>query len=84
MDSSEIYEAVKCAFIDAMETRGPQPQMMRIDPFDAEDDAGEPVRVVGVYDDADIMKFVVIEEGADGEIYPIVRKSIYRKGTASG
>ncbi|MGK9261202.1 hypothetical protein KXS15_09585 [Sinorhizobium meliloti] len=83
MDSNDMYEAVKHAFIDAMATREPAPRMMRIDPFDAQDEDGEAVRVVGIIDDEDMMKFVVIEEGGDGEIYPIARSSIYRKDNAT-
>ncbi len=85
MDSRDMYEAMKCAFIDAMATREPAPRMMRIDPFDAEDEDGLPVRVVGVYEDDDMMKFVVVEESEDGEIYPVVRRGgIYKAAAQSG
>ena len=84
IDGAEVYEATKAAFIDAMADMKNRPVMMRIEPFDAEDDGGDPVRVVGIIDDDEsFIRFVVIEEGEDGEIYPIVRSTIYRKGTAA-
>ncbi|MCA1970688.1 MAG: hypothetical protein LDL42_16275 [Rhizobium sp.] len=84
MDYSEIYEAVKCGFIDAMDEAKAKPRMMKIDQFEAEDDAGEPVTVVGIIDDdEEFIKFIVIEEWEDGELTPIVRRNIYKKGTAA-
>jgi hypothetical protein len=79
-----MYEAVKYAFSDALAEIKPKPHMMRIDPFDAEDDGGDPVRVIGVIDDDDdMLKFIVIEEDQDGAIYPIARTTIYRKGSGA-
>ncbi|MBV2183844.1 MAG: hypothetical protein WC048_18050 [Rhizobium sp.] len=84
MEYAEIYEAVKCGFIDAMEEMKAKPRMMKIDRFEAEDDAGEPVTVVGIIDDdEEFIKFIVIEEWEDGELTPIVRRNIYKKGTAA-
>lgn len=82
MDSRETYEAMRAAFTDALAEHKPEPPMIPIDPFDAEDEGGDPVRVVGITTDDDMLKFVVIEEDADGAIYPIVRTSIYRKGAS--
>jgi hypothetical protein len=83
MDSGDIYHAVKEAFSDVLAEMKPSPKMMRIDAFDAEDDGGDPVRVIGVIEDEDILKFLVIEDGGDGELYPIARSHIYKKGTAA-
>jgi hypothetical protein len=83
MDYSEHYEAAKAAFIDAMAETTPRSQMMPVEAFDAEDDGGDPVRVIGVIEDGEVLKFLVIEESEDGEIYPIARTTIYRKGTAA-
>ena len=83
MDSSDMYEAMKHAFIDAMATREPPPRLIRIEPFDAVDEDDAPARVVGIYDDEDMMKFVVIAQEEDGEIYPIVRTNVYRKSLDS-
>ncbi|KAA9386905.1 hypothetical protein [Neorhizobium galegae] len=82
MDYADHYSATKDAIIDALAAVKPSPKMMRIDAFDAEDDGGEPVRVIGVIEDDDILKFLVIESDADGEIYPIARSHIYKKGTS--
>lgn len=81
MDAGDIYQATKDAFIDAMAEVKPQPRLMRIDEFMAEDEEGQPVRVVGVIDDPDLMRFVVIEEDEDGQIYPIARQAIFKAGT---
>ncbi|MBB2753344.1 UNVERIFIED_ORG: hypothetical protein GGI57_004066 [Rhizobium aethiopicum] len=43
---------------------------MRVDAFDAEAEDGKPVRVIGVIDDDNMMKFPVIEEDEDGAIFP--------------
>lgn len=82
MEYAEMYEATKAAFLDAMAESKKQPRMMAISPFDAEDDAGDPVRVVGVIDEEDGMRFIVIEEESDGSIIPIARTSIFRRGAA--
>ena len=83
MDYAETYGAVKAAFLDALSEHKKQPRLMRIEAFDAEDADGEPVRVVGIIDEDDGMRFVVIEEDAEGEIYPIARSQIFRKGSAA-
>ena len=84
MESGEVYEAVKCAFIDAMAEMKTRAPMMRINEFEAEDESGDPVRVVGIIDDDDdFMRFIVVEESEEGEVYPVVRRTIYRKGTAA-
>ena len=84
IDDADVYEATKAAIIDAMADMKNRPVMMRIDPFDAEDETGDPVRVVGIIDDDDdFMRFIVVEESEDGEVYPVVRRTIYRKGTAA-
>lgn len=84
IDGSDVYEATKAAFIDAMAEAKTRAPMMHIKEFDAEDESGDPVRVVGIVEDDDMLKFIVVEEGEDGEVYPIVRTEIYRKGTAAG
>jgi len=81
MDARDMYETMKTAFVDALAERKPEPPMMRIDAFDAEDEGGDPVRVVGVTVEDDMLKFIVIEEDADGAIYPIVRTQIFKKGS---
>lgn len=78
MDERTMYETTKAAFADALAERPAAPRMMRIDPFDALDEGGEPVRVIGVYDDHEDMRFVIIATEADGEIYPVAARSIYR------
>lgn len=81
MDYADHYNATKDAIIDALATvkRSP-PTMMAVEAFDAEDDGGLPVRVIGVVEDEDMLKFIVIETDEDGAIFPIVRTTIYRKG----
>ncbi|MBB4580387.1 hypothetical protein GGE45_002717 [Rhizobium aethiopicum] len=82
MDYGELYNATKAAFTDALAEHKSRPRLMRIDAFDAEDEDGTPVRVIGVLDDNDAMKFVVVEEDEDGAIFPVARQLIYRKGAA--
>lgn len=63
IDAGEVYESTKAAFLDALASQPKAGRMMRIDPFDAEDEDGEPIRVIGVYDnDGDDMRFIVINE----------------------
>ncbi len=69
MDFQEHYESTKAAFTDALAGVKQQPVMMRIDPFDAEDEDGEPIRIIGVYDDHNEMRFIAIHEMENGEIY---------------
>lgn len=49
--------------------------------FDAVNDDGRPVRVIGVVDEEDMMKSIVIIEAADGdaEFYPIVENSVFNR-----
>ncbi len=84
MDYNDHYSATKDAIIDALASVKPPPRMMRIDAFDAEDEDGETVRVIGVAEcqEDDILKFIVIETDEDGQVYPIVRTTIYRKAEA--
>lgn len=82
MDERTLYETTKAAFADALAERPAAPRMMRIDPFDALDEAGDPVRVIGVYDDQEDMRFVIIVTESDGEIYPIAARSIYKMPNA--
>ncbi|ACE92042.1 hypothetical protein RHECIAT_CH0003094 [Rhizobium etli CIAT 652] len=82
MDYSELYNATKDAFTDALAEHKGRPRLMRIDAFDAEDEDGKPVRVIGVLDDDDAMKFVIIEEDEDGAIFPVPCSSVYRKSAA--
>ncbi|PDT09781.1 hypothetical protein [Rhizobium sp. M1] len=82
MDYGELYNATKDAFTDALAEHKGRPRLMRIDAFDAEDEDGTPVQVIGVLDDDDAMKFVVIEEDDDGAIFPVARSVIYRKSAA--
>ncbi len=84
MDYQEHYESTKAAFTDALAGVKQQPIMMRIDPFDAEDEDGEPIRIIGVYDDHNEMRFIAIHEQENGEIYPSPISPIYKKGTAAG
>lgn len=78
MDERTLYETTKAAFADALAERPTAPRMIRIDPFDAVDEEGGPVRVVGVYDDETDMRFIIIATDPDGEIYPVAARSIYR------
>lgn len=82
MDERTLYDVTKSAFSDALAERPAAPRMMRIDPFDALDEDGEPVRVIGVYDDEEDMRFVIIATEPDGEIYPVAARSIYRAPSA--
>lgn len=83
MDSQEHYESTKAAFTDALAGVERQPLMMSIEPFEAEDEDGEPIRIIGVYDDHNEMRFIAIHEMENGEIYPSPISPIYKKGTAA-
>ncbi|MBX5132524.1 hypothetical protein HJB80_07585 [Rhizobium lentis] len=83
-DQRDMYEAMRNAFTDALAEHKSRPRLMRIDAFDAEDEDGTPVRVIGVIDDDDAMKFVVIEEDEDGAIFPVARQLIFKKEPAVG
>lgn len=78
MDERTMYETTKAALADALAERPAAPRMMRIDPFDAVDEDGDPVRVVGIYDDHEDMRFVIIATEPDGEIYPVAARSLYK------
>ncbi|MGR9372319.1 hypothetical protein [Rhizobium leguminosarum] len=82
MDYGELYNATKDAFTDALAEHKTRPRLMRIDAFEAEDEDGKPLKVIGVIDDDDMMKFVVIEEDEDGAIFPSPCSTVYRKGVA--
>lgn len=82
MDAREMYDSTKAAFLDALSAQPKEVRMMRIDPFDAEDEDGGPLRVVGIYDDDREMRFVVIEEQADGELMPFACSSVFKKGSS--
>jgi len=81
--ASEVYESTKAAFLDALAAQPKAARMMRIDPFDAEDEDGETIRVIGVYDDDEEMRFIVINEEASGEIYPVACRTVFKKGSSS-
>lgn len=84
MSVEENYALMKDAVTDAMTEMKTSPRLMRINEFDAEDESGDPLRVVGICDAGDDLQFVVIGEWDDGEIYPtIMRTPIYKKGTAA-
>lgn len=85
MDSRETYEIMKAAFSDALSEAKPTSRIMRIDPFEAEDDSGDPVQVIGVYDndDDDDMRFIGICEDQDGMIYPVPLRTLYPRGAAA-
>ncbi|WP_145964866.1 hypothetical protein [Rhizobium leguminosarum] len=83
MDERTVYEAVKHGVTDALAQNKSRPRLMRVDAFDAEDEDGKPVRVIGVIDDDDMMKFVVIEVDEDGAIFPVPCSTVYRKGAAA-
>ncbi|AIC27073.1 hypothetical protein IE4771_CH01956 [Rhizobium etli bv. mimosae str. IE4771] len=82
MDYGELYRATKDAFTEALAEHKTRPRLMRVDPFDAEDEDGKSVRVIGVIDDDDMVKFLVIEEDEDGAIFPAPCSTVYRKGAA--
>ncbi|NHT75081.1 hypothetical protein G8E10_04830 [Rhizobiaceae bacterium CRRU44] len=79
MDTAELYRAVREGFTDALEDRKPAPQMVAISPFDAFDEDDEPVRVIGIVDDPEFLKFIVIVEEEGGEIFPLACRSVYRR-----
>ncbi|MBD8650802.1 hypothetical protein IFT66_06890 [Rhizobium sp. CFBP 13726] len=84
IDYTLMSEAVRDG-VAAAEKKRPA-RMMAIRPFDAFNDEGRPVQVVGVYDDDDeVMRFIVIIEDADGdgEIYPIVERTVFREKQAA-
>lgn len=81
IDAGEVYESTKAAFLDALAAQPKPARMMRIDPFEAEDEDGETVRVIGVYDDHDDMRFIVINEEESGEIYPVACRTVFKKGS---
>ncbi|MBY5614212.1 hypothetical protein [Rhizobium leguminosarum] len=82
MQYEDYYNATKDAVADALAEHKSRPRLMRIDAFEAEDEDGTPLQVIGVIDDDDMMKFVVIEEDEDRAIFPIARSLIYKKGAA--
>ena len=82
MDERTLYETTKAAFADALAERPTPPRMMRIEPFDAFDEDDTPVRVIGVYDDESDMRFIIIDEDASGEIYPVAARSVFRRPSA--
>jgi hypothetical protein len=61
--------------------REPARRMMPLTEFDAVKDEGRPVRVIGVVDEEDMIKSIVIIEDADGdgEFYPIVEDSDFKR-----
>lgn len=83
IDAGEMYESTKAAFLDALAAQPKAARMMRIDPFEAEDEEGKAVQVVGIYDDDRDMRFIVIDEEEDGELVPIAFTHIYKKGTGA-
>lgn len=82
MDERTLYETTKAAFADALAERPAAPRMMRIDPFDALDEDGDTVRVIGVFDDDEDMRFIIIASEDGGEIYPVAARSIYQMPSA--
>ncbi|MQB20525.1 hypothetical protein DXT90_07745 [Agrobacterium tumefaciens] len=84
MDSRESYEIMKAAFSDALSEAKTAPRIMRVDPFEAEDDLGDTVRVIGVYDDDDDMRFIGVCKDQDGMIYPVALRTLFKRGTAAG
>lgn len=81
MDERTLYEVTKSAFADALAERPAAPRMMRIDPFDALDEEDNVVRVIGVYDDDDDMRFIIIDGDETGEIFPVAVRSVFRAST---
>lgn len=81
IDAGEVYESTKAAFIDALAMQPKAARMMRLDPFEAEDEDGNAVKVIGLYDDDKDMRFIIIDEQEDGELVPFACSQIYRKGT---
>lgn len=79
MDERTMYETMKAAFADAMASRPAAPRLTSIDPFDAFDEDDTPVRVIGVYDDDQDMRFIIVNEDASGEIYPVAARSVFRR-----
>ena len=83
MDERTLYEATKAAFADALAERPAAPRMMCIDPFEALDEEDNIVRVIGVYDDDDDMRFIVIDSDETGEIYPVAVRSVFKVAPSS-
>ncbi|KQV81325.1 hypothetical protein [Rhizobium sp. Root1220] len=84
IDAADVYESTKAAFLDALAAQPKTARMMRIDPFDAEDEDGQTLKVIGVYDDEHDMRFIVIDDTReDGEIYPVAYRTLYKKGTGT-
>lgn len=80
IDPSEIEDAIRAgitAALEEVETR--RRVSMQIEPFSAEDVDGKDVRVVAVVGPPDDLGFVVLVETAEGEIFPSIRPSVYRK-----
>lgn len=85
IDYDAMGEAVREGVADAIKERKQPPRMMAVRPFDAVNEEDRPVQVVGIYEDDDeFLRFIVIIEDpdGDGEIYPIVERSVFRKKAA--
>lgn len=82
MNPEDVYEAVRSGVADAL-AAGESRRLMRIAAFDAVDDDDAPLRVVGVVNHGeDEHSFICIAD-VDGELFPVVRGSVYRAAPAS-
>jgi hypothetical protein len=81
MEYEDMFSAVKDGVMAANAEKAQPSRMMPINPFDAFNDEGRPVQVIGVIDDEDHMRFIVIIEDvdSDGENYPIAEHSVFKR-----
>ena len=71
---------MRSAFTDAMADHRPQPRLLRIDPFEAFNHDGVPVRVVGLTHDGDDLDFICLKSIDGDEILPTIESSVYKSG----
>ena len=85
MEYDIVFEAVKDGVKAAIAEQPFRQTMIPIQAFEALNDEGRPVRVIGVVDQEDCQRFLVILEAEDdsGEIYPVVENSVFRKPVAA-
>ncbi|WP_337267115.1 hypothetical protein [Oryzifoliimicrobium ureilyticus] len=79
MDERDIYRIIDERLALAL-PRDAAKRMMRISPFEALNDDGREVKVIGVtLQDEDNLEFIVIRTSDDGEMFPGLEPNLWRK-----